>query len=612
MSQTPIPPEAEYVPVDDAVIGRAFRRSAVALVLVAAGVGLFLLLRGGGEAEDPVLEKDAGAIAGLRTDAAALPELRFTDITAEAGIGFVHFNGAKGEKLLPETMGGGAAFFDYDGDGDPDLLFVNGGSWPQDGGGGPGNALYRNDGGGRFTDVSAGSGLEDGYYGMGVAVGDYDGDGDPDLFLTAVGANHLYRNDGGRFVDVTGEAGVGGDPGQWSTGAGFFDADGDGDLDLFVCRYVRWSREIDAGLAYTLNGVDRSYGPPNGFEGAFSALYRNDGGGRFSDVSADAGIEVRNPATGVPAAKALALAFADFDADGRTDVVVANDTVQNHLFHNLGGCRFEEIGLESGIGFDGHGRATGAMGIDVGDYRGDGALGVAIGNFANEMSSLYVSAPGALAFNDDAMAEGIGSPSRQRLSFGLFWFDADLDGRLDLLQVNGHLEETIHEVQPSQEYRQPPQLFWNAGPESPACFQEHPAGLLGDLGAAIAGRGSCFADIDGDGDLDLLLVQVGGRPLLLRNDQQLGHRWLRIRLRGAPPNRDALGAAVELRAGGRLLRRTVWPTRSYLSQSELPLSFGLGPAGEVESIEVVWPGGQRQPVPVPEQLDRLLEVVQQP
>lgn len=602
--------DAEYVPADDTVIGRAFRRSLAAFALIAAVVVGALLLRPRPAGDAPVLAKDPGAIAGLQVDAAALPELPFTDITEQAGIGFVHFDGARGEKLLPETMGGGAAFFDCDGDGDQDLLFVNGSAWSHDGGGGPGHALYRNDGRGRFEDISAGAGLAASGYGMGVAVGDYDGDGLADLFLTALGPDRLYRNlGGGRFADATAEAGVAGGDAQWSTSAGFFDADGDGDLDLFVCRYVRWTRAIDLGLAYTLNGVDRSYGPPTGYEGAFSALYRNDGGGRFTDVSAAAGIEVVNPLTGVAAGKALGVAFADFDLDGRTDVVVANDTVQNHLFHNLGECRFEEIGLESGIGFDGHGRATGAMGIDIADFRGDGSLGVGIGNFANEMSSLYVAAPGALRFSDDAMAEGIGSPSRQRLSFGLFWFDADLDGRLDLLQVNGHLEQTIHEVQPSQEYRQPAQLFWNAGPERPSCFVEMPADRTGALATKIAGRGSAYADIDGDGDLDLLQVQVGDRPLLLRNDQQLDHRWLRLRLRDRAPNVHALGARVELRTGGHVLRRAVTATRGYLSQSELPLTFGLGPDGEVDAIEVTWPDGTVQAIPVPDPLDREVEVV---
>jgi hypothetical protein len=297
--------------------------------------------------------------------------------------------------------------------------------------------------------------------------------------------------------------------------------------------------------------------------------------------------------------KALGVAFRDLDGDGRTDVLVANDTVQNHLFLNQGDCRFKEVADRTGFGFDSNGGATGAMGIDVGDFRGDGSLGVRIGNFSNEMSSLYVRQRGRLRFNDDAMGEGIGSPSRLRLSFGLFFLDYDLDGRLDLLQVNGHLDETINEVQPSQTYRQPAQLFWNQGPDARSCFTEVPAADTGDLGRDLVGRGSAYADIDGDGDLDVLLCQVAEPPVLLRNDQELGRRALRIRLRQPGMNRDALGARVEVDVDGRTLVREVTATRSYLSQSELPLTFGLGAEGTVERIEVVWPDGARQLAPLP-------------
>jgi hypothetical protein len=610
-------PDEELVPADDAVIGRAFRRSLVAILALVAVVLAVLFLRPKGGGEEQVLEKQVGPIDDLEVEVELLPEVRFTDVTAAAGIEFVHFSGAAGEKLLPETMGGGAAFLDYDGDGDQDLFFVSGAPWPGgDGPPSPGNALYRNDGKGRFEDVTAGSGLVGGSYGMGVAVGDYDGDGRVDVLTTGVGhagsgvgPNRLYRNTADGFEDVTESAGVAGAAGAWTTSAGFFDLDLDGDLDLFVCRYVEWSPEIDRQQAFTLNGRDRAYGPPMSYGGAFSTLYRNDGDGRFTNVSAAAGIQVTNPATGAPMGKALGVAFVDFDADGLPDIAVANDTVQNHLFHNRGGLVFEELGFSSGLGFDGNGNATGAMGIDVADYRGDGTLGVCIGNFANEMSSLYVSRDDPLRFSDDAMGEGIGSPSRLRLSFGVFFFDYDLDGRLDLLQVNGHLEETINEVQPSQTYLQPPQLFWNGGPERPSCFVQVPPETAGDLTRQLAGRGSCYADVDGDGDLDVLLVQVGGRPVLLRNDQDLGHRWLRVRLRDRGANPDAIGAWVTVRSGGRELRRLVTPTRSYLSQSELPVTFGLGPApASIESIRVTWPDGAVQDVPVPAELDRELLV----
>ena len=602
--------EEEWVPEDDTVIGRALRWSLVGLLAVGSIASVVAYAFWPEEApEEEILEKKVDRISALVTDAAVLPTVTFTDVTREAGIDFVHFNGARGEKLLPETMGGGAAFLDYDGDGDQDLLFVNGASLSTDGEAAeaPGNRLYENDGRGRFTDVSDAMGIRGGGPGMGAAVGDFDGDGRVDVFVTGVGRNHLYRNTEQGFVDVSEEAGVAGDEAGWTTSAGFFDREGDGDLDLFVCRYVRWSREIDEELAFTLNGRDRAYGPPTNYEGTYSKLYENRGDGTFRDVSAEAGIEVSNPVTGLPMGKALGVVFADFDEDRNIDIVVANDTVQNHLFRNRGDGTFEELGGVVGIGFDGFGKATGAMGIDLADYRNDGGSAVCIGNFANEMSSLYVTPRGTLRFTDDAMGEGIGSPSRQRLSFGVFFFDYDLDGRQDLLQVNGHLEETINQVQPSQHYHQPVQLFWNAGPDRSSCFVEVPPESSGDLAKKLAGRGSAHADIDGDGDLDVLVCQVGAAPVLLRNDQELGHHWLRVRLEGRAPNTGALGAEVRLSAGGTTQRKTVSPTRSYLSQSELPLTFGLGNAERVDDLTVVWPDGETRTIDV-DAVDRELVV----
>jgi hypothetical protein len=591
----------ELVPEDDTIIAHALRWSLIVIGVVGGAGALLFLVRRSESSEEVVLEKKVGVIADLETGEALAPDVRFTDVTSELGIDFVHHDGARGEKLLPETMGGGAAFFDYDGDGDQDLFFVNGASLtPGDDMTGPGNRLYRNEGG-RFVDVTEGSGLSGGDYAMGVAAGDYDADGRVDLFTTGVGQNRLYRNTGAGFEDVTLSAGVGGEADRWTTSAGFFDYDRDGDLDLFVCNYVRWSRDIDLKLTFTLNGTDRAYGPPMNYEADFSTLYRNEGDGTFQDVSEAAGIQVRNAATNAPMGKALGVAFVDFDRDGWLDVFVANDTVQNHLFQNQGDGTFVEIGGERGVGYDGNGKATGAMGIDIADYRNDGTLGVCIGNFANEMSSLYVS-DGSMHFSDDAMREGIGSPSRRRLSFGLFFFDYDLDGRLDLLQVNGHLEESINEVQPSQRYLQPLQLFWNAGADRRSTFLEVPNEGAGDLERELAGRGSCYADFDGDGDLDVLVVQVGGRPLLLRNDQELDRHWLRVRLVDSGKNRDAIGAWVILRTGDSVLRRQVMPTRSYLSQSELPVTFGLGAVDTVDSLEIVWPDGETQSV-VPAGID---------
>jgi hypothetical protein len=541
-----------------------------------------------------------------------LPELReqpkaeppravFTDITAEAGLKFVHENGAQGEKLLPETMGGGCAFLDYDSDGDQDILFVNSCRWPWDSRTDAAAAtlcLYQNDGTGHFAETTAAAGLDVSIYGMGAAVGDYDNDGRVDLFLSAVGGNRLFRNAGGRFVDVTSDAGVGGGQEVWSSGCGWFDYNNDGRLDLFVGNYVRWSREIDKAQDFRLVGVGRAYGPPNAFQGAFPSLYRNEGEGKFSDVSPEAGIQVANPHTGVPAAKTLGIAPIDLDADGWMDVVVANDTVQNFVFHNQRNGTFREVGATAGIAFDAAGNARGAMGIDAAHFRNDACLGVAIGNFANEMTALYVAQDEPMQFVDAAIATGLGPETRLELTFGLFFFDYDLDGRLDLMTSNGHLEAEINKVQASQKYEQPPELFWNCGPDTACEFVPVTADQCGeDLLRPMVGRGSACADIDGDGDQDVLLTAVGGRPRLLRNDQALNHNWLRFKLFGHSSNRDAIGAWVEVTVGEERMRRQVMPTRSYLSQSEMPITIGLGKRTRVDQVRIRWPDGQTQDVP---------------
>lgn len=583
----------DLVPEDDRIIGRAFRWSLVVIaVLMAAGAMGFYIARRPGDVE-PVTAIQASAPEEVVPLEA--PPVPFIDVTQEAGIDFVHFNGARGDKLLPETMGGGVAFFDYDGDGDSDLLLVNSSSWPHDPPASPRptSALYRNDGKGKFQNVSRETGLDVTLYGMGVAVADYDADGDVDVFLTAVGPNKLLRNDGGRFQDVTAEAGVAGDVEAWSTGAGFFDYDNDGDLDLFVCNYVRWSKEIDFGLDFRLTGVGRAFGPPQNYQGTYPYLYRNEGKGKFTEVGATAGLHVDNPATGVPMAKALAIGPVDVDGDGWIDVLMANDTVQNFLFHNQGDGTFVEAGEAFSVAYDRNGNATGAMGIDSAYFRNDHNLGFFIGNFANEMSSVYVAQDEPQFFVDEAITEGIGAPSRLMLSFGMLLFDADLDARLDLLQANGHIEEEIQKVDPSQHYRQPGQLFWNAGG---AGFVVEPEEKVGDLAREIVGRGAAYADVDGDGDVDVVLTQIAGPPLLLRNDQKLGSHWVRIKLVGKAPNRDAIGAWVELVAGGVTQRRQVMPTRSYLTQVELVLTFGLGKLERVESVKVKWPNGREQVV----------------
>ena len=602
---------------DDAGVGRAFRRSLVVLLLVCgmvAGV-TFLLERKQTGAKSPLA--DGKSATPQAPSDSEIPVAKFTDITAEAGLTFVHNNGAYGDKLLPETMGGGVAFFDFDNDGAPDLLFINSTYWP---GHVPGGrkpttaALYHNDGKGRFTDVTAGSGLDVSFYGMGVAIGDYDNDGLDDVFITAVGGNHLFHNRGkGKFEELTDQAGVAGSSSDWSTCAAWMDYDNDGKLDLFVGNYVQWSKEIDFQVDNRLVGVGRAYGRPMNFPGTSPRLHHNDGGGRFSDVSVQAGIRIKNKATGLPMAKTLGVAPVDLDGDGWIDLVVANDTVQNFVFHNERTGTFKEIGAVSGLAFDNYGGARGAMGIDAARIQEDNSLGISIGNFANEMTAFYVSQNDPLTFTDQAVPQGIGAASRQSLTFGIFFFDYDLDGWLDLLTVNGHLDEDIEKAQPSQRYRQPAQLFWNArGANRQGGFTPVPPGKCGgDIFKPLVGRGSAFADIDGDGDSDVVLTQINGPPLLLRNDQHLPHHWLRFKLIGTTSNHDAIGAWVKVRVNGRTFWRQVMPTRGYLSQSELPVTFGLGKADRVEEATVIWPDGSKQKVNAP-RLDALNVISQSP
>lgn len=583
---------------DDQVIGRAFGGSLLAFAVVAAiGIGIWYLVR-----PKPVelAQKAAPLVeAKTRVEVAAKPVVTpFVDITSASGLKFLHRNGAYGDKLLPETMGGGCAFLDFDNDGDQDVLLVNSADWP----GKPTSqlanktmALFRNDGKGNFSDATNGSGLDVSFYGMGVACGDYDNDGWVDLFFSTVGINRLFRNEKGKFVDVTAAAGVGGVASQWSTAAAWLDYDNDGLLDLFVGNYIKWTKEIDLAQEFQLVGVGRAYGRPSEFEGVFPYLYHNDGGGKFSDVSAKMGVQVRNPATNVPVAKTLGVVPVDLDGDGWIDLVVANDTVQNFVFHNQKGKGFKEIGVETGVAFDLAGNARGAMGIDAGRYRNDKSLGIIVGNFANEMNALYVSNQDPLNFTDNATPSGIGPETRLFLTFGFCFFDYDLDGRLDILAANGHLENDINKVQQTQTYEQAPQLFWNCGADQKLEFLPVTQAELGvDFFKPLVGRGAAFADIDGDGDLDVLISTIGGPTRLLRNDQKLNRNWLRIKLIGEVCNRDAIGAWIEVAAGSTTQSRQVMPTRSYLSQVELPVTFGLGNETQIDSVWIRWPDGSKQ------------------
>jgi hypothetical protein len=445
-------------------------------------------------------------------------------------------------------------------------------------------------------------------YGMGVTVGDYDNDGWPDVFVTGVGGNRLFRNvQGRRFEDVTERAGVGGPGGwpksaadflkhdaplNWSTSAAWLDYDGDGRLDLFVCNYVRWSPEDDVKLESSLKGKERAYSPPTAFTGSQCFLYRNKGDGTFEDATEKAGIRVfERQAAPRPVAKSLGVIVADVDEDGYPDIIVANDTERNFFFHNRGDGTFEEIGLKCGVAYAAS-KARGGMGIDFGEYR-PGRSAVVIANFADEPTTfLRLTNPKRLAFDEGSLAEGLAVPTQPLLKFGTFFFDYDLDGRLDLLTTSGHLEPAITTVHPEERYAQPAQLFWNAG-EGRRRFEPVTARAAGpDLFRPVVGRGSAYADIDGDGYLDVVLTTNGSAPRLLRNEGGTGHHWVRLVLEGdgVHSNRSAIGARVALEAGGQVQHREVTSARGYLSQSELPLTFGLGGETKVDKVTIRWPG----------------------
>ena len=577
----------------DEIIGIAFRWSMIVLGLVGVGGCLVYFFWPRYEIKEIVQLKDTEVIKSLDNTAVDFPDLAWQNIAAEAGIDFVHFSGASGKRLLPETMGGGVALFDYDNNGTLDVLFVSGTAWPDETAPdhhGSSIRLYSNQGNLTFRDVTVEAGLDCQLQGMGVAIGDFDNDGWIDLYITCVGANRLYRNDRGKFKDVTETSGVAGGDQTWSSAAGFFDFDGDGMLDLLVCNYVQWTPEIDFELNFTLNGIDRAYGPPTHYQGVQPYLFRNLGNGQFAEIAEAAGLHVTNPDREVPVGKSLGLLLIDINGDGWDDVLIANDTVRNFLFLNRQDGTFDEVGGMAGIAYDRTGRATGAMGVDIGQLWNDSSQAIAIGNFANEMSSLYVSQHDPISFVDESAALGVGAPSRQRLTFGMLWADFDLDGRLDLLQVNGHLEESIQEIQPSQTYRQPAQLFWNTGQDKGICFKEIPANLSGDLSTPMVGRGAAVGDLNGDGALDLVVTQIDGPPMVLINRQQTGNSFLRVKLIGQDSNRFAFGARVEVELGDRVLVRHQSPTRSYLSQNEPVLHFGI-PKGisNIEKLRIQWP-----------------------
>ncbi len=509
----------------------------------------------------------------------ASPGLRFVDVTARAGIDFHHNNGAYGKKLLPETLGAGCAFLDYDQDGWQDILLINGADWPGHQRQRSTLRLYRNNRNGTFTDVTRKAGLDVEMYGLGVAVGDYNNDGFPDIFITCVGQNRLFRNTGkGTFVDVTSASRLGKRTG-FSTSALWFDYDRDGLLDLFVCNYVRWSPPGD--VFCSLDGKHKSYCTPEAYRGETNWLFHNRGDGTFEDVTAGSGIFDTS-------SKSLGVAMLDLDKSGWPSLVVANDTQPTKLYRNLRNGAFKEIGVESGIAFSAEGKARGGMGIDAADFDNSGAPGVGITNFDNEMFGLYhPQARGG--YEDIAPAAGIGVPSRDSVGFGCQFLDANLDGYLDFVVANGHIDETVRHIRGNVGYAQAPQLFLNTGYHS---FRDVSSQVGEDLQKPKVGRGLACADFDRDGDVDLLITTNNGPASLYRNDQLSGNRCIRFILTGTKSNRDAIGAEIHIDHGGQTQSRTVKSGSSYLSQSELPVTFGVGKRDKVERAVIQWPSGR--------------------
>ena len=507
------------------------------------------------------------------------PGLHLVDVTNSAGLQFQHNTGAYGGKLLPETLGAGCAFFDYDADGWQDIVLINGMDWPGHKRQRSTLKLYRNNRNGTFSDVTRTAGLDIETYGMGVAVGDFNNDGFPDLLVTAVGQNRLFRNTGkGTFVDVTKESGLAGRA-AFSTSALWFDFDRDGLLDLFVCNYVRWSVEHDVFCSN--DGKQKSYCTPEAYRGDTCWLFRNRGDGTFEDVTATSGIFDTS-------SKSLGAAILDIDGDGWLDLFVANDTQPNKLYRNQKNGTFKEAAVEAGVAFSTEGKARAGMGVDAAYLGASLTPSVAVTNFDNEMIGLYrAGSPGL--YEDVATRAGIGAASRSTLGFGCLFADLDLDGSLDLIVANGHIDETVRNIRGHVGYAQSPHLFLNDGKDT---FRDVAKTAGEPFAAPKVGRGLAYGDFDRDGDIDLLFTTNGGPARLFRNDLQSRNRSLRFQLAGTKSNRDAVGAIVRIFHQGTFQTRMVKSGSSYLSQSELPVTFGVGGRDRVERVVIAWPSGR--------------------
>jgi len=514
----------------------------------------------------------------IAVGSASAQSVTFRDITAQAGIHFNHNNAAFGKKFLPETMGPGCAFIDYDGDGYPDILIVNAEDWPGHAKAPSTLKLYHNNHDGTFTDVTRKAGLAVSMFGLGVAVGDYDNDGHDDVFITALGQSHLFHNNGnGTFTDVTKAAGMWG-PNEFSTSAAWVDYDRDGKLDLVVANYVQWSQATD--IYCTLDGAHKSYCTPESYKGTSARLWHNLGGGKFEDATQKAGLND-------PTSKSLGVAILDYNGDGWPDILMANDTQPNKLYLNKQNGTFEEKAVAAGIAFSEDGVARAGMGVDAGDYDRSGHPSLIITNFANQMISLYHNEGNGL-FVDEAPRSEVGRNTLVTLGFGCFFFDYDNDGWPDIFVADGHIENEIERVQKRVSYAEPPHLFRNLGGGK---FQEVTAQVGGAFASPKVARGAAYGDIDNDGALDVLVTTNGGRAWLFHNEGGTNHS-LRVKLVGTKSNRDGIGAVVRVTSGGAKQWQMLRSGSSYMSQSELVLTFGLAGEAKADAIEVQWPSGQ--------------------
>jgi hypothetical protein len=526
--------------------------------------------------------------------ARTVPAARFTDITAESGIRFVHNGGGPDS---PTTLGGAVAVLDYDCDGRPDLFFVNGTAWPWEENGpwtrASACALYHNDGRGHFTDVSRTAGLDLVLQGMSAAVGDYDNDGWPDIFVTGVGECRLLHNQhDGTFADVTAEAGVGGDDNAWSMGATWIDIDGDGRLDLVVAHYARWPREVGLAESFGIAAMGRSYGAPTGFMGAFPSVYRNLGHGRFALVPDSAGLRPLDAQTGLPAAKALAVAPLDVDGDGRLDLLFTYHTGENQFYLNQGDGTFR--------------RWTGGMGDRHEGATADLAAASSLPFAAAVSRDESLAAIAALAAADAASRD----ESRARLGgrLGAALLDYDLDGRLDAFSGNGRSEPDLNKFEATRNFAATPRLLWNRGNDWVRA--PRPEAEAGAWARPVTARGVAAVDVDGDGDMDVVIVQNNGPAVVLRNDQRGNPPWLRLVLTATRTQPDAGGARVEVHTPRRVFVRTLAPAMGFMAQSEAGLTFGLGEDARVRKIVIRWPSGRRQELR-PDALDQTL-VIREP